>query len=187
MSVDQPFMTIVTRTCRRPEAFARNCESVEAQTDQDIQHLVLVDRIGRGIHLANKRFHTHRNFVRGEWVYILDDDNYLVDPTFVAEIRRISSELDPELIMVKGQWPHELVLPEVWKSSRVPPLCGVDAGNFVVRVDPWKTHIHLFGLDERGGDHRVLKSLFDSRLRIHWFDRIVFCVPQVGKGKLFEV
>lgn len=187
MSECKPFMTIVTRTCRRPKAFARNCESVDMQTDQDIQHLILVDRAGRGIREANRRFNARKDLVEGEWVYILDDDNYLIDPTFVAEIRRISNERAAELIMVKGRWPNGLILPKPWNRRKVPHLCKVDSANFVVKVDPWRSCIHLFGVDERGGDHRVLAALFDRGLKVHWFDRIVFQVSQVGKGKIFEV
>jgi len=96
-----PFLTIITRhKAERAELFEVCKASIEAQTDRDWQHLVIEDEVGRGVPWANKQFEAHAGEVEGDYVFILDDDDKLVEPRFVALMRNVAWS-EPALIVVK--------------------------------------------------------------------------------------
>lgn len=47
------FLTVITRTYKRPGLLARNQASLAAQTDPDFEQILLVDDAGRGVAWAN--------------------------------------------------------------------------------------------------------------------------------------
>ena len=89
--MSKPFLSIVTRCCRRPVQLTRCIESVVNQTCHDIEQVFLVDKIGRHrenpILWANKQLERYADRVDGEYVYVLDDDGQLADNNVIYEIR----------------------------------------------------------------------------------------------------
>jgi len=90
MGMDRPrqrvmFLSIVTRTCRRPKALARCIRSLGAQDCQDFEHAIIEDEIGRGVAWANGMM-AERDWsdINGDYVYILDDDNKLYNGAIMA-------------------------------------------------------------------------------------------------------
>ncbi len=137
--------SIITPTVGR-KSLTRCCESVDAQTFEDWEHIVMYD--GDAVLLlndsprANRHFlHTgkkYRNggntprhlawfFATGEWTIHIDDDNYLASPTVLAE-------LAAALEGVEEKW---ALFPIERHGSRFyfdpPKPCYFDTGNAVVR------------------------------------------------------
>ena len=177
---ESPFLTIVTRTYNRPSALASNVSSIDAQTDADLQHLIIEDTIGLGMYEADCSLDRHKDHVLGEFVYILDDDDYLVINFFVAGLKRIVAAHQPDVIMVRAQFPG-MVLPNPW--GKPPQICRIGSPNFVVRANLWKHYIYMFCKDKRGGDFQLIDTLFKAKAQVYWWDQVVAKVPQVGKGR----
>jgi glycosyltransferase involved in cell wall biosynthesis len=94
-----PFLTILTRSFRRPESLVRCVKSVAHQTDPDVEQIVLHDPIGRGVGASylNLRY----SIPRGEYVYLLDDDDYLINDCFVEALKQCAAEHNnPDVIYV---------------------------------------------------------------------------------------
>lgn len=143
-----PFLTIYTATHRRPHALARCLASVGEQTVADrIQHFVVVDHVGIGIGGVYAQVPTYAPAVRGEYVYLLNDDNVLASPTVVGELEafvRLHDDPPPVIIGVvdiDGQrFPINDLMP------RIGPIQSyVDLGNLIVRRDVWLDACHHYG------------------------------------------
>jgi hypothetical protein len=178
-----PFLTIVTR-CHRGSALLKvNMESVDAQSDQDVQHLLLRDRAsGYDLARANKSIPRNRAHVEGDWIYILDDDDYLIDDDFVGGLKEVVRLHDPHVVMVKALISRERreILPEPWGSGS-PILCRVSTLNFVVRYDIWMEHIAHFGAPSAGDYHFISEVWKKKGLQIHWWNKVVAYAPRVGR------
>src|SRR4030067_728827 len=126
------FLSIVTRTFRRPVGLARCVDSVARQTDPDVEHIILHDSIGRGVGWAYENLKTVQP--GGEYVFILDDDDYLIDEGFVAELKQFVVEhVCPDLVFVlmrvRGR-----ILPEWTEGLR---LGDIAVSCLVLRRDVW--------------------------------------------------
>lgn len=172
-----PFMSFVTRCNNRPEMLAINKQSVQMQTDTDWEHVLIEDAAGRGLLAANCSLQKHRARITGEYVYILDDDNYLVDPDFVAIVNQLDKNQKSSIIIVKCNW--LVVLPRVEYWQRPPTQGQIDTLNVVVRNDIWQRHIGAF-CQPRYGDFHFIQELFRHGYDTFWLDRIVAGVQQIG-------
>lgn len=85
------FLTLLTRVHpARPNCLARCIESVKAQADQDVQHLLLrpaiephdIIKVGPLIHYAASQ-------VEGRYVMQLPDDDRLTSPDFITLLKQI--------------------------------------------------------------------------------------------------
>lgn len=164
-------LTVVTRTCDRPLLLGKNKESVEMQTDPAYTHLILEDKEARGLEFANGLLSKHKRKVKGEYVYILDDDNCLTITDLVAGLRIIVEEHKPDVIMVKSFLSRHGVMPRFWGQR--PRLCQVDTTNFIVKRSLWKAHIKAFH-QPIYGDFHFIDAIFDQPgLKVVWWDRVV--------------
>lgn len=98
--------TIITPTLQRPSLRA-TCESVDNQTFQDFEHIVVVDgpatqlellvdimAPNRSVYISGESYrdggNTPRNlawqWAKGDWVIYLDDDNVFADDEILADI-----------------------------------------------------------------------------------------------------
>jgi len=169
---DRPFLTVITRTCKRPAALQRCIDSVRAQSENDIQHLFIEDDRGRGLEWANKQFFEIRDQVEGEYVFLLDDDDKIIYRDFAKELKKIVSTFDrPDVIMCKqyigdGLYPK----PASWMSNPKRGQVGIEC--FVVKAGPWKQYIRHFGT-AKAGDYFFIRNFFQGDFRIHWWDQII--------------
>jgi len=164
-------MSFVTRSCNRPDALKRCCASINNQTDKDFEHVLLVDTVRRGYHFANKQFYVNRHRVTGDYVYLLDDDDYLIEPNFIKYIKNIVTSNSPDVIMVKMQTEANIFpLPDVWKKR---PICGsIGTSCFCVSNKVFQLHIKAF-TQTCGGDCHFIKEVFKHGYKIFWFDKII--------------
>lgn len=166
-----PFMTFVTRCCNRPGPLKRNRDSVSNQSDKDYDHVFITDNIGRGISWANQQFYVNRHLVTGDFVYLLDDDDYLVYPDFIKSIKQIVSSQSPDVIMVKMQTEaHIFPKDDVWRKRIIMGSIGTSC--FCVSNKVYQLHIKAFGRTSCG-DYHFIKEVFNSGYKIYWLDKII--------------
>lgn len=155
----QPFLTIITPTHKRPQGLARAMASIAAQTAADaIEHLVLPDYVGRGIPGMFATLPAYVQAVHGEYVYLMGDDDELVAPTVVAEVRDFAHEqYNPPVVIVrchKGSW--DLPKGQPWP----PVLAHIDLGNVITRADVWAAHVSAYASQRRyEGDFDFMSSV----------------------------
>lgn len=139
-----PRYTIITPTVLRT-TLVKTCESVESQTFTDWQHIVMVDREPtyeliwltahpqRIVIACDKPHHNGGNTCRhnawelatGDYVYYLDDDNYLADERVLEDLQ-----------IVTMPWALFPILRGGNHFFHDPPRpCFVDTGNVIARRD----------------------------------------------------
>jgi GT2 family glycosyltransferase len=99
-----PFLTIITPTYRRPEALVRCMASVQAQSAVEaIEHLIIPDYVGRGIPGMFRTLARYAAAVHGQYVYVMGDDDVLVGPTVVQQVREAAiDEGQPPVLLVRA-------------------------------------------------------------------------------------
>lgn len=177
-----PFLSVITRCYKRPNMLAKNVASLTMQTDQDYEHIFLIDQDGHGLSWANHQFYRHRDKPMGDYILMLDDDDMLTRPDAIEVLKRASFN-KPDLIMCKfdcGPWG---ILPtrEMW-SMQWPKVTHVGTPCFITRRDIWYEHIQAFGAPT-AGDYSFLHDLWPDLESIAWVDVIIGKVQQVGQGK----
>ncbi len=183
------FITFVTRCCKRPDMLRQNIESVNQQTSSDHEQIFIVDRVGRGIVWANKQLYQNRECVRGDYVFILDDDKVLYDHDFVSKAQAIAEQHNqPEVIMTKTKACHRGVLPKdkYWERRDLLESPCINEGNYVVRADIWKKYIRHFGYpDTISGAWKFPKHFIeDNSCRFVWLDVIASKALRLSRGKI---
>ncbi len=195
------FLTIVTRCCKRPVALARCIESVQAQTDLDIEQVFIVDEVGHGLTWANRQFHAQRRRVEGEYVFLLDDDGVLAGPDFVARLRACVAQWDtPDVVLVKQRQiePVKRLLPPpaIWSlnwETGVRPARWIGSGYcFAVRRELWLANAWRYSYGQgktwhTGGDWHFMTALCGwPGLHFVRLDVVASRNLQRGYGKRFE-
>ena len=185
-----PFLSIVTRCYRRPAALARNVASVQAQVDPDLEHLFIVDDVGRGVQWANAQFAVHAGRVHGEYVLMLDDDDALATSMAIVLLKQSLGPARPDLVVFRADHGPLGILPggSVWGQR---PARGQIGGiDFITRADVWRKHIKAFArpADPDGptpcGDYSFLEAVWKRRgLRVAWLDRLLTRVQGIGRGE----
>ena len=174
-----PFLEILTRTFNaRPRMFAEHRASLAAQTDRDFIHTVLVDSDRRGIAWATEQMSAYAPRLVGDYVWILDDDDLCILPTFVAGLKQIAILNAPDVIMVRMDHGAGRILPSArWgKSPRVGEI-GVSA--FVVRRDVWQAHAGAWTPGKYTSDFEFINSIWQSRPVAYWWDVVASrCIRQ---------
>lgn len=194
-----PFLTVFTRCCRRPKQLERNIESVVCQTSKDFEQLLVVDRTGRHdidpILWANQQFERYADCVRGEYVYMLDDDGFLLDRTFIEEAKFVLDFVKSDVLLVKMSTYN---LDKRWRIHPEPPMWNLDweggerpekwigAGYcVVVRADIWRRHIHHYQ-HAPGGDWHFITALMNNGYSVQRANVMAGGSKGRGCGVLFE-
>jgi len=141
---------------------------------------LIVDEAGRGIAWANKQLQTQQARVRGKYVWTIDDDDEATEPDLVAIVRQIGQVSNPELIVLRCQFP-EAVLPSdaMWGKKL---SCGhLGNCNFLTRADIWKRHIHHWGDADYSGDWSFFEVL-QQAYPIYWCDVVIGRVRHQSTG-----
>jgi hypothetical protein len=122
--------------------------------------------------------------VDGRYIYVLDDDDFLLCPYFIAEFKQMLQSIRrfPEIVIVKG-WILEQSMPKQWEA--IPKRGQIGAPNFIAREDIFKKFAKHWKA-ERAGDwgfiYNVIKA--NSIKNFFWWDKYVFYAdPSVGKSQ----
>lgn len=168
-----PFLSIVTRhMVSRPAWYAEHCASLDNQTCQDYEHVVITDEVGRGLQWANGQLYEHRDAPQGEYVLILDDDDQLADPGAVATLKAAVSGAD--VLVFKGEHGPRLgTLPTSLVWGKEPVFGHISAQDFIVRREVWRRHIAAFARPI-AGDYSFLTALWEhGGYSVQWLDRVL--------------
>lgn len=183
-----PFMSFATRACQRPRMLKKAIKSILAQTDRDFEQVIMVDFERTGVPTANKMFGKYAHHMRGDYVYILDDDCKLIEPRFIQRAKLFVSENNyPTIVMVRSirpQFkPHQMPHESVWGKEDKLRVTTTNALCYFVKTGVWKEHAHHFG-SKAGGDWRLLQSM--RHFDFAWLDLVVGETQQLGRGIKFE-
>jgi len=176
------FLTVVTRKHpKRPNLYLQNMESLLRQTDRDFYHMVLLDKIGKGVAFANKSLYVNSPAITSDYVFILDDDNVLINDSFVADIKAIVKEHAPDVIIIKGTRKNKVYPTDVvWKNK--PQFAHIDMANFVVTKEVYQKHASKFCINQ-GADYNFITDVFKQNYKIFWQDKIYSTALAVSYGK----
>lgn len=186
MKDDQPFLTIFTRHLpERVDLLNRCIQSVRQQSCEDYQHMVVEDTSKHyDVHAADSMFSRFKDGIKGRYVYMLDDDDYLIDEDFIGVIRSAAQQECPDVIMVRMERavkPFNDVLPprNLWEKRPQPGKVGAPC--FIIKANVWKEYCYLFGKPTKGhGDHCLIATLWDEGYKFHWLNRVVVRIDRIG-------
>jgi hypothetical protein len=174
-------LTIVTRTYKRPTLLARCVASVQEQTRADlVEQVILYDETGMGIGRSHREIARRANEYHGDYVYVLDDDDWLCRPTFAAELAAIIECAGrPDVVMVRLDHMGRL-LPsaETWGRA---PVCGhIGFACYILRRDVFMAHCDA--LTERyEGDYDLIAAVWGTNPRVVWHDEV--CAQADGQRR----
>jgi hypothetical protein len=179
-----PFLTLVTRhMLSRPTLYAEHCASLEAQTDQDYQHLVIEDATGSGWKWAQAQFEAHKAEVLGDYVLQLDDDDVLARPDAIAQLRAVVQDSQADIIVYRVDHLELGVLPSalVWGRR---PICGHIGGeDFAVRREIWLRHIYAHNTGRYESDYDFMAELWRHGYDVHWLDVLIARCLRISRGR----
>lgn len=176
-----PFLTVLTRTFRRPRALAANQASLAAQTDPDYEQILLPDDVGRGVAWANAQMRGVGYLIGGQYVMVLDDDDRLVDPALIADLKAISASSRPSVIVTRMDHGELGVLPGAGCWGGLPERGCIGTSAAIVRADVWLAHAGSWG-ESYDGDYDFVRAVLGSGASIHWHDRVVSAISKRSMG-----
>jgi len=175
-------LSIITRTFNgRPAGMKRLRDSLDSQTSRDFEHVLLVDDQRRGVEWANSNLWRALPNIHGDYIMIVDDDDYLVDANFV-ELLADEVKDKPEIVIIRMDMSNGLVLPELgdWESRPVHSRIAVSC--HLTRRDIFEKHVRDFG-HKYDGDFDYIRSVWDCGHPFKWWDRVVSKIGTVSHGK----
>lgn len=175
------FLSIYTPTYRRPTLLARCVASVDGQTARKaIQHLIIPDEVGIGIDGMFAAIADNTARLRGDYVYILQDDDVLAGPGVVEALRDFAqSHGRPEVVIIKNRkWGR--TYPRIWQAR--PGLAQIDLGNYAVRRDIFTAHAGDFGRRYEG-DFDFIDAIWRAGREFTWCDMLFAVATVEGLGR----
>lgn len=173
------FLSVITRTYKRPGMLEINRASLAAQSDPDYEHLLLVDEVGWGVAAAQLALHDVE--VNGEYALVLDDDDRLVYPELIAELKELDASGSPDVFVVKMDHGPLGVLPDEWETRDIPRgHIGVSA--VIVSRALWQRYRTAF-TPRYDGDYDYVTAVLHGAERLVWLDRVVSAVQRISAGQ----
>lgn len=180
----RPFLSIITRKYKRPKGLSKNQASVKSLTDQDYEQIFITDDIGKGLYEANRSFQDVSP--NGKLVYLLDDDDFIVNPDMITELKQIVKEHDPDVIFFRMIIKNNMN-GNYYPTSEIcwgvkPVIARIGGSCFVVKNDIYKKFIHNFA-HARCGDFHFINAVFESGAKCYWHDKLMCETGRVSHGK----
>jgi hypothetical protein len=177
------FLQVLTRCYRRPRMLWRNIRSLEAQSDNDWVQTLLVDGEGRGVGQAQASLANYAPYLRGDYIWILDDDDECIDDHLVESLKSVAAAWPPDLIMVRMDHGNHRILPDDVHWHLRPVLSYVGASAYIVRRDVWQRHAPAFGSARYTSDFDFINAVFENDPDVYWHNQIASRVQQIGLGR----
>lgn len=180
---EKPFLSIVTRKYLRPVGFSKNQESIEQLIDKDLEQIFIEDNYGHGLHEANKSFALVKNDIEGEYVFLLDDDDFITNRVMLMELKHIAKFNDPDVICFKMHIKNanNCLYPTDDCWGKYPIRGSIGGSCFVVKRDIYQRFIHFFG-EPRMGDFYFIDQVFKSGAKFYWHDKKMCETGKVSRG-----
>jgi hypothetical protein len=176
------FLTVLTRHLPwRGFLLARNRESLRRQVGPDYTQRVLVDDVGRGFAQARQMLIDAAPEVATRYVFILDDDDYLMAPDALVSLAH-AARADPPGVIFRG-WHAELgVLPHTSWGQR-PTVGDIGAFDFILRADVFAACVTAQSESDYAHDHAIIAAAYDAHAaEMVWLDRIMACADDRRMG-----
>ncbi len=175
----EPAITVVTRTQKaRARQLRNNIVTLAQMEDRQFEHVILRDRVGAGMAVAETALHVFADQYRGRYVCHLDDDDWCSSFHFVSRIKEvIKRERGPKLIVFRlFHRPSQTWMPQVWKQF--PKEGQITTSNMLVRADLYRDpkYAHALSQDHAGDYAFVHNLLRDHGHEAVWVDEAFFSV-----------
>ena len=169
------FLTILTRAYKRPFMLEVNRRSLEAQTCQSFEQIILRDETGIGIPAANVLFRTQD--CNGDYCWVFDDDEDITDITFIEQIKTLAQLHNPEVIVAPSERGEEGYIGINSEMKRG----NIGGGNLIVRKDIWMKYRSAWG-NQYAGDWDFLKAMIDGGVKFLRFKDLMLKAQRVSRG-----
>lgn len=169
------FLTILTRTYKRPIMLSKLMESLQSQTCKDFEHVLIKDNVGIGVPKANKEL--SEADAQGDYVLILDDDVTISDPCFIERLREMAVNQKPDamiLLLERGG----KVLPDKWPIE----YAHIDTANICVSNTVWYRHRKKWD-ESWAADWRFIESVTQTETNILEFGQLMIKTQRISKGQ----
>lgn len=163
-----PFLTIYTPTYRRPRALRRCLASVARQLRRNFEHIVYRDEIGEGIAGMFARLIENAANFAGEYVYVLQDDDWLTDPDVTGQLEDFARASGNPPVIIARTRKGPLALPSI--EGQRPSVGEIDLGNYVVRRDVFMEHRQGFASGRYVADCDFIQRVWDAGVTFAWCD-----------------
>lgn len=142
------------------------------QTDPDFEQILIEDDRGRGIHWANQQIMYSAEVVKGQYVYVLDDDDFLISENFISELKSILERVEtlPDVIFVKG-YINSMPMPKFWET--MPGRGSIGSPNFIVSNKMFCKYAKCWN-QPRAGDWHFISAVLSPGCQQLWWDKLVF-------------
>lgn len=182
-----PFLSIITRICRRPIGLYANLASIESLIDKDLEQIFINDPVGLGMLSANTSFSNPetRRLIDGRYVYLLDDDDFIINPNFITDLKTIANTFNPDVIFFRmtiknGMNDDDYPTKQCWGNK--PMIAHIGGSCFVVKKEVWLKYIHNFA-HARCGDFQFINSVWESGVTNYWMDILCAETGRVSRGR----
>jgi len=179
----KPFLSIVTRKYKRPIGLSKNMQSVDSLKSNKWEQIIINDNVGKGVLEANKSFEKVKDLIKGKYVFLLDDDDFIVNENMITDLEQIAQLHKPDVIcfkmLIKNHNNCDYPLSDVWEKE---PKAGSIGGScFVVSKEVYNKFIHHFGVYPMG-DFNFINEVFKYDINVYWHDKRMAETGKVSRG-----
>lgn len=166
----KPFLSVVTRHLPERKLYlSKHSLSLLTQSCSELEHIILTDSKRSGLLAANQALAKAVDLLSGEYVFIMDDDNRMVDADLVRVLKENSG---PDVLLFKTKV-GDRVIPERDLFGKMLIRKHIDSHCYAVKRDIWIKYIKAFGV-ARAGDFFFIKEVLEHVDSVKWID-IVAC------------
>lgn len=183
----KPWLTIVTRVMlgKRNGLFRKHKESVST-LQPDFQQIFIGDAVGYGMLAANKSFSLVTHDIEGEYVYLLDDDDFFTNPDFIRTLKlnAITSGADVVFFKMKiltGDGDEMYPKEKSWET-RTPNRGQIGGSCFIVKKWVYEKYIHNFAHSSFGDWNFITAVLKDPTVKTLWINQKMAETGKVSRG-----
>jgi hypothetical protein len=173
----KPIVTILTRKHgnKRPNLFKKHRKSL-LKLKGRFQQIFIEDKKGLGMLAANSSFQLAVPLIKGEWVYLLDDDDGIVDVVIISKIEN----LDCDVVICRAKIGGLIYPPnEVWEMQ--PQRAKIGGSNIFVKKDIFAQNIIYFS-HKQMGDFEFINVLWNKGYKFKFIDTVVMETYKVSRG-----
>ena len=179
LPTERPFLTILTRTYRRPAGLVALMRTIQRQTlAHSIEHIIIPDYIGVAPNDAVYGvLPMYTSAIHGEYVHVLGDDDILKSEFSVEHLRDDIREAGNPVYQVVNCYKGEQTYPKAW-----PPKEGdIDLCNLVIRADVFEAMMSRYakGYKCDWGAFNVLTEIAG----LQPLSALIYATGRVGGGR----
>jgi hypothetical protein len=157
---------------------AKNQESLTTQSCTDFEQVLIRDEVGIGVSAANALLADYSPV--GEFVWVLDDDDLCIYDDLITDVKKIVTEHNPDVVMVKMDHGGVIYPDAGWGVRPVGGRVGSSAS--VVKREVWNQHKCQWATGRYAADFDFIRDAFLAGHSVYWYDKVVSKVQRVSRG-----